>query len=217
MENERAWWPTVTCLAIVVEGETEEAFVNKVLADYLRPLDIEATPILLGGNVNVERLAARMVRMYRNCQPVTSFVDFYGFGGKDTDTVDQLEQRVSSAIQTRIGRPPDNSRIFPYVQLHEFEGLLFSKVEAFNVLPDTPNVLVDRLRTIRSNFPTPEDINDGCETAPSKRIVQLFPRYRKVVQGPAVIAAIGLDAIREQCPRFNEWLSRLESLASRPA
>lgn len=204
-------------LAIVVEGETEVRFVKNVLAGHLSSQGVAPFPIPLRGNVTVDRVAETMANLRRNFHRVTSLVDFYGFRGKETDTVDQLEQRVSGAIQTRIGRPPDNSRIFPYVQLHEFEGLLFSKVEAFNVLPDAPNVLVDRLRTIRSNFQTPEDINDSRETAPSNRIAQLFPKYQKVVQGPVVIAAIGMDAVREECPRFNEWLSRLESLSSRPA
>ena len=158
-----------------------------------------------------------MVRMYRNCQPVTSFVDFYGFGGKETDTVDQLEQRVFDQIDARIRRSWDQSRVFPYVQIHEFEGLLFTDVEAFAIVPNATPEIIETLGSIRSGFATPEDINDSSETAPSKRIESVLRRYDKVLHGPDIIAAIGLDAIRSQCPRFNEWLSRLESLSSRPA
>lgn len=204
-------------LAIAVEGETEEAFVKKVLADYLRPLDIEATPILLGGNINVERLAGIMANLYWNFDRVTSLVDFYGFRGKESDAVDQLEQRVFDRINTRIRRSWDQSRVFPYVQMHEFEGLLFTDVESFAIVPNATPEIIETLGSIRSGFATPEDINDSSETAPSKRIESVLRRYDKVLHGPGVIAAIGLDAIREQCPRFNEWLSRLESLASRPA
>lgn len=197
-------------LTIVVEGETEEAFVNQVLADHLRP--IETTPILLGGNVTVERLAAHMVRMDRDCQPVTSFVDFYGFADKGSDAVCELERRISDAIQARIGRPLDSSRVFPYVQTHEFEGLLFTDAEAFAVVPNATRAIIEELKNIRSCFGTPEDINDSKKTAPSKRIESLLPRYRKVVHGPDIFADIGLKAIRGECPRFDGWLTRLESL-----
>ncbi len=204
-------------LAIVVEGETEERFVEDVLAGHLLSLGVAPFPILLRGNVNVERLTRRMANLRRNFDSVTSLVDFYGFRGKGTDTVDQLEQRVFDQIDTRIRRSWDQSQVFPYVQMHEFEGLLFTDAEAFAAVPNATPEIIETLGSIRSGFATPEDINDSSETAPSKRIEKLLPGYQKVVHGPDLIAAIGLDAIREQCPRFNEWLSRLESLASRPA
>ena len=159
----------------------------------------------------------RMANLRRNFDSVTSLVDFYEFQDKETDTVDQLERRVFNRINTRINLSWDQSRVFPYVQMHEFEGLLFTDVEAFAVVPNATPEIIETLGSIRSGFATPEDINDSSETAPSKRIAQLLPRYDKVLHGPDLIAAISLDAIREQCPRFNAWLSRLESLASRPA
>ena len=84
-------------LAISVEGETEEAFVKGILTNHLRKSQVEPTPILLGGNVTVPRLAAEMTRLYWNFDQVTSLVDFYGFRGKGN--------QVSGAIGTsRIGR-----------------------------------------------------------------------------------------------------------------
>jgi hypothetical protein len=61
----------------------------------------------------------------------------------------------------------------------------------------------------------PEEINEGATTAPSKRIIRHLPVYErsKVRVGAAAAAAIGLPALREKCPHFNDWLSRLESLA----
>ena len=153
-----------------------------------------------------------MVKLDRNFDRVTSLVDFYGFRGKGTATVGKLERRIQDAINVRIGDSWDHPWVFPYVQLHEFEGLLFTDVEAFAVVLNAPTVLVERLRAIRSSFVTPEDINDNYETAPSRRIKSLLPRYQKVVHGPSLAADIGLDAIRGQCPRFDGWLSRLEAL-----
>ena len=64
-------------------------------------------------------------------------------------------------------------------------------------------------------FPTPEDINDNSETAPSKRIVKVISQYEKVVYGSLIAMEIGLDAIRAECPRFSDWLTRLESLGNK--
>ncbi len=202
-------------LAISVEGQTEEEFVKKVLADHLRPKGVAPQPILLGGSggdVTVERLARDMANLIWSFDIVTSLVDFYGFRGKGSATVDELEKIIDEKVNDNIGRSRDQSRVFPYVQQHEFEGLLFSAVGAFAGLIDVPDGAVEVLREIRLRFSTPEDINDSSDTAPSKRIVELIPRYQKVVDGPLLVEEIGLEAIRAECPRFNAWVTRLESL-----
>ena len=101
-------------------------------------------------------------------------------------------------------------RCFPYVQVHEFEGLLFSDVDAFDTV--SPNVPVAALRSIRAQFPTPEDINDNWDTAPSRRVKKLIRDYQKRLHGPLVAEQIGLERMRHECPRFDAWLCRLESL-----
>ena len=207
-------------LAISVEGRTEEEFVNSVLASHLRPLSVEPTAVLIGrarsgsggGNVSVDRLASDMVILYRNFDFVTSLVDFYGFRGKNDRTVLELEEHVSQEARTRIDRLWDQRKVIPYVQMHEFEGILFSDVAAFGTAIDAPTDSVRRLEEVRSQFPTPEDINDDPNTAPSKRIADAIPGYHKRLHGPLVAMDIGLNAIRGECRRFNEWLTRLESL-----
>ena len=78
-------------LAISVEGQTEEEFVKRVLAEHLRRIEVEPTPILLGrarvggaggGNVSIERLVSDMLHLQRSFDAVTSLVDFYGFSDK---------------------------------------------------------------------------------------------------------------------------------------
>lgn len=69
-----------------------------------------------------------------------------------------------------------------------------------------------RLDQIRQQSGTPEHINDNSTTAPSKRIKALIPKYNKVLHGLLVAGETGLDRIRNECPRFNGWLTRLESL-----
>ncbi len=199
-------------LAISVEGPTEEEFVKNVLADHLRSKGVEPQPILLNGNVTVERLASDIARLIWSFKRVTSLVDFYGFRDKNTATPEQLEQRIFERVDSKINRPWDQSRVISYVQQYEFEGLLFSNVDAFANAIDASEESIEKLRSIRVKFSTPEDINDNSETAPSKRILKIIRQYEKVVDGPLIAMEIGLDAIRAECPRFSDWLTRLESL-----
>jgi hypothetical protein len=70
------------------------------------------------------------------------------------------------------------------------------------------------LKAIADRRATPELINDGRHSAPSKRIILQIPDYEdaKTVVGPQRAELIGLDVIRAKCPHFNAWLSRLEKL-----
>ena len=209
-------------LAISVEGPTEEEFSKAVLTTHLRSHGIEAQPVLLGrargpsaggGNVSVGRLALEMAYLYRSFDVVTSLVDFYGFRGNRDKTAEELEALVRREVQQKIDW--NQNRVLPYVQKYEFEGLLFSDVTAFSALVDAPLESVDLLRNIRSEVATPEDINDNWATAPSRRIKGVIQRYRKRLHGPLVAMEIGLEAIRAECPRFNEWMISLESLPGR--
>ena len=207
-------------LAISVEGRTEEEFVKNVLAGHLRTRHVEPTPILIGrargagdgGNVSVSRLASDMGNLSWNFDFVTSLVDYYGFGGKGDDSPGELEERINEAIRDKVDSKRGRPKVFPYVQQHEFEGLLFSDVGAFASLVDVPNDSIEKLQAVRAKFPTPEDINDHSATAPSKRIALAIPRYHKVVDGPLVALETGLEMIRTECPRFASWLANLESL-----
>ncbi len=209
-------------LAVSVEGPTEEEFVKTVLLDHLRPMAIEIQPVLIGrartsdkggGNVTIDRLASEMASLYRSFDTVTSLVDFYGFRDKGGRTVQELENDLHIEVGNRIGGSWNETKVFPYVQQYEFEGLLFADVEAFGGLIDVPDESVVALRRIRGQFRTPEDINDDPNMAPSKRIVGAIPRFRKSVHGPQVAETMGLESMRAECPRFNEWVSRLESLS----
>jgi hypothetical protein len=60
----------------------------------------------------------------------------------------------------------------------------------------------------------PEDVNDGAQTAPSKRLETLIAGYRKTVHGPPAVASAGLTALRTSCPRFGAWVTRLEALGA---
>ena len=206
----------MTRLGISVEGRTEETFVAKVLAEHLMPRQVEPAPVLLGrakgrgqgGHVTVGRIVSDMLVLRGSFDAVTSLVDFYGFADKKDRTVEALERHLMKEIRNRAR---DTKHVFPYVQRHEFESLLFSDVEAFRVA-HVSGAAIESLAEIRKRFATPEDINDSRETAPSKQIARIAPRYRKRIDGPRVARRAGLARIREECPRFHKWLARLEEL-----
>ena len=109
-----------------------------------------------------------------------------------------------------MGTSFNKSRFIPFVVLHEFEGLLFSDCRGFSHGIERPD-LEGQFQAIRDGFSTPEEINDSPSTAPSKRIEQIYPKYQKTIAGPPSAAQIGLDAIRRECPHFNDWIQRLEA------
>lgn len=207
-------------LAVSAEGQTEVGFVRSVLWDHLWPMRVMPYPLLLGrarsgrgggGDVTVGRLVDDMLRLHNSFDAVTSLVDFYGFRGKGERTIGVLEDHIANEVKVRV---PRARHVFPYVQAHEFEGLLFSNVTAFRALGASSKD-VGALAEIRRRFPTPEDINDSRHGAPSKRIARVLRQYRKPLHGPLIAKTIGLETIRQQCPRFGAWLSRLEALAAR--
>ena len=199
-------------LAIVVEGRTEEEFVNGLLRDELRNHRIQTTPILLHGNVSVDRLASNMSKLFWSFQFVTSLVDYYGFKRRRMRSPEQLQCIIDTTIGKRINRPYDRSRVFSYVQRFEFEALLFSNAGVFDQLFGSTGQYRVELQRIRTKFKSPEDINDGPQTTPSRRLCKVIPKYRKVVDGPLIAMETGLTTIRSECPRFNRWISRLEAL-----
>ena len=96
---------------------------------------------------------------------------------------------------------------FANFTVHEFEALLFSDSEKFEL--KLGNEQVRELKNIRNEFASPEYINGGDHTAPSKRIFKLYPRYKKVADGAIIAKAIGINTIREQCPHFKAWVDRM--------
>ena len=128
------------------------------------------------------------------------------------EKVKQLETAFAANIGADL---PDGARRFiPYLQLHEFEALLFANVakldEAVSALLGRSRL--DALHRILDECGGPEEIDEGAETAPSKRLKQLYPTYDKRLFGELVAEQTGIDAIRAACPHFDAWLRRLEAL-----
>ncbi len=56
----------------------------------------------------------------------------------------------------------------------------------------------------------PELINNGAETAPSKRILDCITCFDKANAGVDVLEKIGIENIARKCNHFSKWLKHIE-------
>lgn len=216
----------MTRVYVFCEGQTEETFVREVLAAHFQRLNIWLIPLLLStsrrGKGGVGSYGKIKRQLELQCKQdstawVTLLADFYAFPkdapGMDISCSDVFEKvlHIIEAIEKDINQP----NLIVNLLIHEFEGLLFSKPEAFQAWFKHPQV-VEQLETIRQQFETPELIDEGVETAPSKRILRICNQYDKILHGSLIALDIGLDCIRKECTFFNQWVQRLEALSPAP-
>lgn len=131
----------------------------------------------------------------------------WGFQAGDQDTAARCE-RLEQALANDI----DNWRFCPYIQRHEFEALVLAAQACLGDLFDADDQLsgLARLRSENDGI-NPEEINDSPATAPSKRLLRQIPGYRKSEDGPDAIEMASLSSVRSHCPRFDAWLTGLET------
>ncbi len=233
----------MTRLLIIVEGQTEEDFVGRLLAPHLYGYGYLAVNSRLMGKQRARRRrggirpwpeARRDIINHLRADPgiiVSTFVDYYGLpsdrlggwsGRAEAGHLpppakgDHVERAMLADVVNEMGQGFNPDRFLPYVMMHEFEAMLFSDRQAFARAIDHVE-LAEPFQKVMDSFDTPEEINDSPETAPSKRISTLLPGYQKPLLGVVAATAIGLPVIREECPHFGNWLSGLESPALRHA
>lgn len=224
-------------LNIVVEGQTEESFVWQILFLHLHSRGVIARPRLVlfkmskgrsqrGGIKKYELVKKDILAWTKECPGnnvrFTTMIDLYGLP-KDWPRYDEAQQLsdpyckvlfVEEALKEDIG----DWRLIPYIQLHEFEALLFSDVSKFSTYYIDSGQAVERLAAIADGVDSPELIDEGPSTSPSKRIISLIPQYKgeKPLAGVQIATSIGLDLMRAKCRHFDEWVSQLEQVSSIP-
>lgn len=225
-------------LNFIVEGQTEERFVNMVLRNHFAVQSIVAVAhcvttrrdrrarhVKYRGGLTTYRHArddirrwvredksgsARFTTMFDLCDLPADFPGYPDAAG-ELDPYERVE-----ILETALGEDIGDRRFIPYIQLHEFEALLFSDAEKLDTQFPEYSVEIRRLAATASTLGSPELVDDGRTTAPSKRIAAAIPEYesRKASAGPIVAAKIGLPALRSQCRHFREWLERLAAAYS---
>jgi len=223
-------------LAVIVEGQTEQTFVRDVLAPHLRTFGVKAWARLPGrvhrrGGVPAwEVVRGDILRTLRERRGryCTTMFDFYAMpldwpGRRDasgrivSERGGFVEAALLRDVAERAGDDLNPALFIPYVQVHEFEAVIFSNVEVLSAtLSPLCRTSRDKLAAIFGSIVAeagePEAIDDRPEYAPSKRILSQVPAYRKALYGPMIANRIGIQAIRGACRHFNTWLERLETL-----
>ncbi len=212
---------------LIVEGQTEETFVRDTIAVHLAQKQVYISHRLVkigsgrGGLNNYATPRGDIKRWLSEDRQafVTTMFDFYGLP-KDFPGVSMLRENMSppekvEIVERALAEDINDERFVPYIQLHEFEALLFSDVDKLDLSINSltqQRSQIGALRRLISQFPNPEDINDGPTTAPSKRLLSLYSGYRKNIVGPLVAEEIGIAVLRARCPHFHNWLLSLERL-----
>lgn len=220
-------------LHIVVEGQSEETFVNRIMREPLayRNVFVDARCVQTsrkqghkhrGGLLKFAQASGDLKRwMDEDQNPDVFFttmfdlyhlpLDFPGYSNAKRKREPNARVRaLEAAFAAEVGHP----RFIPHIQLHEFEALLLCGPGHFQIPFPEQLPAVRKLEDMARGFASPELIDDGDKTSPSRRIIAELPGYekQKVRASAAVSARIGLQTMRAKCPHFAEWLERIEGL-----
>ena len=214
----------------IVEGPTEQIFLRKIIAPHLAEKGIFLEPFIAtkkgqdGGDIKYERMEKDFIAHLKQRKDVyvTMFIDFYGIKEwpelevaykkqEPCDKFTALCDITMSELKKSLPKINLECRFIPYVCIHETEALYFS---APNILAEKLRIPQDAIEVILKECGEPEKINNVQETSPSHRLNRLRPGFakKKTTLGLDIATAIGIATMREKCPLFNAWLTRLETL-----
>jgi hypothetical protein len=221
-------------LNVLAEGQTEEAFVNEVLAPHLADHHVVASvrcvttrrdrrrpDVVHRGGLPDYGKARRDLQRWMAEDGTAAFTTMFDLYALPSDfPASEAARRLTDAyervhaLQLAMAADIGDWRLIPYIQLHEFEALLLAdpaKLDWEYLEHPRP---IARLVELAGRYESPELIDDGPDTAPSKRIIAEIPEYafQKASVGPQIARQIGIVRLREKCPHFSAWVERLESL-----
>jgi hypothetical protein len=220
-------------IVTLVEGKTEQIFIQDIVSPYLAGKGIYITPIIIskpgqkGGDVKFARVK-NDIELHLKQRPdtyLTLFIDYYGLKkdwpgfeeAKNQSTPSGKAEKINTATKNQVnnlfGNNDAERRFIPYVAMYEFEAMLFSEPQELAAQLQVPQSRIDKILSDCGG--EPENIDDSPLTAPSRRIEALSPRFKKTSTGIAIAKAIGLEKIRSHCALFNNWLTNIESLEGR--
>lgn len=217
-------------LYITVEGQSEKEFADLVLKPHLAGYAIDVRPRVVvtnrklgkrGGMLDFDKIRGDLWRLMKEdrhgATRFTTMVDLYALpsefpGWTEAQKRPRPLERVAlleKALEAEFAEP----RFLPFIQLHEFEALLYCDLGQLQLRIAGSESGINALKKEVTGL-EPEEINEGSNTAPSKRIIRHVPIYErnKVRVGAPAAAAIGLSNLRAKCPHFGGWVRRLECL-----
>lgn len=216
---------------VITEGQSETNFVNKVMMPYfagrcilipntvVTKTDIKYGKMYKGGVSDYNQIRKTLSKALSSAASdpdsyVTTMFDFYGLP-TDVPGVLDAEKENDPYEKVRIiekaileNEKYDEYFFFPYIELHEFEAMIFSDVTKLEEAYFEYNLA--SLKECVNEQSNPELINNGEETAPSKRIINCIKNYDKANVGVDVLGKIGIENIARKCRHFADWMKRIE-------
>lgn len=213
-------------LVIIAEGETEESFVNNILCPFFcskgiyNSIQCFKTKHSHGGMSKYSYIKKDILNIiYEKDVVVSMMIDFYrlpsDFPGFNDLKVTQTHKEQANLLETRIKKDLEDSQnqlfdnFIPYIQLHEFEALVFASISGIDSLFERSEMDYNGLMNVIQQYPNPEDINNHPDTAPSVRLKKLISGYNKVLHGIDIINTVGMAELLEKCPRFKTWIESM--------
>lgn len=212
----------------LVEGQTEEGFIKRVLGPYLNSKGISLIPIIIktkrevrsadhkGGVTSYKQVKRDLIPLLNDTSAdiVTTMIDYYalpsdfpGYDQRPNSTCYERVQFIEEQFRTDI----NNTKFLPYLQLHEFEALIFASEEKLPFAFINKNREIQQVAEVNSEFNSPEEINENPNSAPSKRLKNIFPEYQKIFHSQLILSKTNIEDLRAKCSHFNSWLTKLGS------
>jgi uncharacterized protein DUF4276 len=221
---------------VLVEGQTEERVVNEWLRPYLEERGLVLVPKLVttkrtigaahhkGGVRRYGKVQGDLQRLLGNTglSVVTTLFDYYALPTDFPGMADRPARRAARShvehVEAAWATEVRDRRFIPHIVLHELEAWVFADparlaAEMFN----EDEAAVAAITAIARTHVTPEDIDDGPATAPSKRLARAFPPYQKTSHGVTALKAIGVEGIYRARPHAAAWLDQLVAVAQAPS
>ena len=187
-------------LYFYVEGQTEQEYVARVLTPHLANFGAQVMGAVLtasgrrhghvfrGGGRRYQPMRNDLGRLLRQDGSAdvrfTTMFDLYGLfdgfpGWDEAEKLRHIPQDRVLTLEEAFATDVDDPRFIPHIQLHEFETILLSEPGHFALIYEDANNGIAALRKVVSEVKSPELVNDGKATAPSKRIIAQFPQYER--------------------------------------
>lgn len=220
---------------IIVEGQSEEKFIKEILTPYFanKNIFLYAERVITGKDnfgksckgggssyLSYKNHLDKRIKEFDSQKNYyfSTMIDFYALP-KDFPKLEESQNIqgryeqiafLEKAFKDDIGF--DN--FIPYIQLHEFETLLFCDTNAIVECFFDMNTkkLFNTIQEDIKNYDNIEMINSSTHNAPSKRL----DRYTdgvycgsKVSSSFSILKNIDIEVIKQKCSHFNSWLEEI--------
>lgn len=223
---------------VLCEGQTEQGFVEEVLKPYLMGQGINSVKSIListnkkkntsGGMCSFTQVHNHLDivdKMYQDSEyeryVFTTMFDYHALpssfpGYNESKIIEDRYQRIEF-LENEFSKYENKKRFIPYIQLHEFEALVFCGIEHLPGLYPGCEKRTKILQDTLADIGNPELINNNPNTAPSKRIIKAIEgdkkkniyHYNKPSTGKYITKQVGIEALRNKCKHFNDWIEML--------